>query len=60
MVLLNEGYVGISLALLFSLLTAATVTSLNGFRPLPQRFGITRSDGSRKLYYIYTLLGALE
>lgn len=36
------------------LLTAATVTSLNGFRPLPQRFGITRSDGSRKIYIYLT------
>lgn len=31
---------------------ATRVTSLSGFRPLPQRSGITRSDGSKKLYYV--------
>lgn len=31
---------------------ATRVTSLSGFRPPPQRSGITRSDGSKKLYYV--------
>lgn len=51
MVLLIEGYAGVNLALSFPPF-AATVTSLNGFRPLPQRSGITRSDRSKKLYYV--------
>lgn len=49
MVLWIEGCVGVSLALSFPPF-ATTVMSLIGFRPLPQRFRITRSRGSRKLY----------